>query len=322
MAFFYIPAESADLHRWLNISKNWYQMPFSKFFETFILTSTTPAAYLTMYLCSFFKNDGVLPALCSFIFFYNLFYIFKDLNKNHGYNINSLTYVLLFVMSSGCFLEVISGVRSFMALSIIGRCSYDELYNGKSFIRNLPICIYAALTHPLALIIYVFRISYLVFQKSKSLLKQLFNLILLLVMAFLLFHYGSSYFDSALNRAEVYITSDNSYFNLWEYLMQIISTVVLVFSIWNTKDAIKSTKFKNMYLFNVFILLIELLFLYEYNTFHRMTTFSLIINIPVVYNSITLNRQMTRKQFILYTSLIILIIACTRGNLSGYKFFI
>ena len=81
LAFFYIPGESADLTRWREMSEVWSNFDFEWFWEHRIQTSSVPAGYLLVYLCQSTGINGILPMICAFGFFGNIFHILKILKS-------------------------------------------------------------------------------------------------------------------------------------------------------------------------------------------------------------------------------------------------
>ena len=127
LAFFYVPGPSADLSRWRAMAEPWEKADLMWFLENRVLVSTVPAGYLLVFLCQKTGINGILPMICAAGFFGNVFHMIKFESKRENVNSDSVAVTLLFVMSTGVFLEVISGVRCMLALSIVIRCAYDEM---------------------------------------------------------------------------------------------------------------------------------------------------------------------------------------------------
>ena len=143
LAFFYIPGESADLTRWREMSEVWSNFDFEWFWEHRIQTSSVPAGYLLVYLCQSTGINGILPMICAFGFFGNIFHMLKNEAKRENVNSDSVALTLFFVISTGFFLEAISGVRCMLAFSIVIRCAYDEMRLNKNIIYNIFFYIFA-----------------------------------------------------------------------------------------------------------------------------------------------------------------------------------
>ncbi len=322
MAFFYIPGPNADLYRWREITRNWHLVPFDTFWDNYIEHTAHPAAYLMMYLCSFTQTDGVLPALCALIFFGNTFAILKDLHKRHGRSADSLAYTLFLFMATGVFLEVISGVRCMVSLSILARCFYKELYNKRSILWNVPFWIIASLIHSMAVILVLVRLAFILFQERR-ILRLVLNIVIAVVVAAVLSRYGGVYITAAFDKAEGYLQDSDAYSYVWEWVLGgILAAVLLAQLIRNYKYSHGLDGSRKILWFNALLMLIVVIFCTEYNTFHRMTTVSLLMSIPVVSMNLDLDAKVYKKQNLFLISILILALACVRGNLCGYKFFI
>ena len=322
LAFFYVPSTAADLYRWRFLSRNWPQMSFAEFYEVHLKSNTVPVAYLLIYLANLTGISGVLPAFCAFVFFLNVFHILKDLYKKHNISAPTLATALLLIMASGCFLEVISGVRCFMALSILSRCFYDEIINNKPIVKNLLWELIASLIHPMALVIFVIRLCFLLMQKSNSPIKKIMNIGVMLIAAFFAYQYGRGYIQAALNKAETYASSETAYSYIWEHIIGAILVVAFISILLYSRKDEKPIGFKSFILINILFVAIELIFVFEYNTFHRTITLSLITMIPVLAHTINDGRNKGLRNFITVLSLLVLVVAAVRGNLCGYKFFL
>ena len=74
---------------------------------------------------------------------------------------------------------------------------------------------------------------------------------------------------------------------------------------------------------NKLLLIIEIAFAYEYNIFHRLVLVSSLLIIPIIklFNE---NKDQSNKTLsnLKLAAVLIIMIACARGNLCGYKFFL
>ena len=77
--------------------------------------------------------------------------------------------------------------------------------------------------------------------------------------------------------------------------------------------------------FNAFMCVPEILFCFEYTIFHRFIMFSSIIIAPLMYAVLQYKLQKEDHRYVNFVrvlTLAILAVACVRGNLCGYKFFL
>lgn len=325
LAYFYIPAQQADLYRWLKISENWKALPFYDFAKKYLSNNSTPLAYLIMYFCAQTRYSGLLPAICALTFYHNSFLILKDIQMPsdiNDYKENVSTSFFLF-MASGAFLEVISGVRCFVAFSFIARSFYFEIYRKRSIVKSIPFYIIAALIHNAVIPIIGIRLLYFAFQRFENNRKRLINLIAAFFLVIIALSVGYTYIGYAFNKANNYIFGD-SYSYFWEYIIGVLQWLIIIY-INSTikKQKNDSLQIRNVISINSLFLAVEALLFFEYNIFHRMMLLSSLLCLP---NVVELQKQNKNNNEvitnILTSSWIVLLLACARGNLCGFKFFL
>lgn len=323
MGFFYIPSKDADLTRWREYMEVWRKYSLREFYQQYLSRYSTPAAYLLMFLCAKTGVDGLLPLVCTWIFYGNVFYILKDLHMRHDYSPKSIATALFVFMALGSFADIITGIRCFTGLAILGRCFYDEIYNGKPILKNIVWEIIAALMHSMALILLCLRIIYLLLQKNNSLWRKLFNIGLVAAFIFLIIQYGLRFLRLATNKAWGYLTNDEAYSYGWEYLIGGIAGVIFLIVLLVQHGQPLERNERELRISNTSLLIMTLVLSFEYSIFHRMMGFLSIMMLPVIVGE--LDRRTVKRNFrqtLMLLSAVVLVIACARGNLSGYKFFL
>lgn len=175
---------------------------------------------------------------CAAGFFGNVFHMMKCESKRENVNSDSVAVTLLFVMSTGVFLEVISGVRCMLALSIVIRCAYDEMRMQKGVVRHIPLYIVAVLLHTAATPLIAIRFMCMIFEKKRNTILTFLNVIFVALCALMAVALGSDYIDAAFDKAMSY-TSHNVYSYVWEYLIAGIGFVLILTTIHNLKKDIQ-----------------------------------------------------------------------------------
>lgn len=325
LAFFYIPGQSADLSRWREIAKPWGKAGFGWFWENYVITSTAPVGYLLVYLCQLTGIDGILPMVCALGFFGNVFHMIKCEAKRENVNADSVAMTVLLVMASGVFLEVISGVRSMLAFSIVIRCVYDEMRLGKKILFHIPFYVIAVLLHPAAMPLVGIRLVCLLLEKKRSPILMFINMLFVLMSILIALRIGIDYIDAAFAKAKSY-TSHNVYSYAWEYIIAAIGILLIISIVYKLKRCYPNewleTKNSGRYL--ILILAYTLVFFRTYTIFQRFFSVSMISSIPVamtLFSCENMNGRWKKRRQVVLTLLVILLLACTRGNLCGYKFF-
>lgn len=328
LAFFFVPDSSKDLYRWLQISNDWPSLGLKSFIFNVAMKSNTPVAYFMMYACRLTGFDGTLPAFCAFIFYTNAFHVLLASYQKLQASSKDISLAFIFLMCTGSFLEVISGVRCFVAFSIIARCFFDEFIEKRSIAKSIPLYLVAALIHLAVLPVLAIRLGYLIFIEL-SLYKNnsLINLIMVSLFLIVFLYEGSSIIQASIAKAKSYLTSRH-YSYTWEYIIGILKYSLVGYIIHKGRcDAHLDNDISLMNLMSVnkIYIIVALLLFFEYNTFHRLAIPIDILSIPIVSTTSKTIKDPDRASFrtcIIVSCALILALASARGNLCGYKFFV
>lgn len=327
MSFFFVPSPGADLYRLIPIMHLWGSLNFMELWNE-MLNSTTPINLLYMYLIGKTKIDGLLPALTAFLFYSNVFYILKKSVIRYKVSSTDTALVLFFFMSLGVLIEVISGIRTMLGFSFVAVFIYKEMVEGKSIFKNIVWYVLVSLIHPAVLVLVIIRFSYLVIEKSKNNYQKFSKVLFVLIIIPILYIFGQGYLLASFEKTKDYVYS-GTYWYFWEYLIGAISLLFIIYLISLTSRFIKIEgdlhSIQKLLVFCKYIAVLLIVFSIEYNTFHRFAIFLSIIAIPLLayvlessrYNKII---KFNFRQFVFILSCIILFIACTRGNLTSFKF--
>ena len=323
MAFFYIPGIDADLTTWRTRSAAWMGYSPRDFLLTYAWDTSSPLSYTLMYLCRRSGIPGLLPMIAAFVFYQNTFHILTETARRKNTPPNIVAVFLLFVMASGRFLEVISGIRCMMAFSIVVRLFFDEVFAEKKMIRHILFYIAACLIHPAAVAVTLIRLACFLMEGRNGWSKA-YNMLLMAAAGVIMATVGLGLWKKMMHSATRYLGYD-VYSNLWEYLITALSLAVIILYLIRyiriRREATYETK--KIVWFSVIFLVIEVCMVSTYTIFQRFAAINVLICPP--YFEGILSASPTRKQvFLLKTtkviSLLMLFLACMRGNLSGYKF--
>ena len=87
----------------------------------------------------------------------------------------------------------------------------------------------------------------------------------------------------------------------------------------------RGTGLDNLAFISAILAIIELVLIMSYSIFHRYSGFSSFITFPLLAHVLNAESELDRHSFNKYIKLvcvIVLILACLRGNLCAYKFFV
>ena len=326
MAFFYVPYKTADLYRLLEWTKNYSFYSIAEITDV-IFASNSPAYTTYSYLIGKTGIFSLLPCITALIFYYNVFKILIKENQMNNSSSANIALALLFLMSLGQFIEVISGIRSMLSFSIISLCIYTELVLKRPILKNIVWYLIASLFHPAAMVLTIIRFILNSFQKQKKKLHKVIDVIVVVICLIIINIINPLYFSDIVDKASSYITGD-VYSYVWEYMINIGHLLLIVFILRYYKKNISSDRLQNLYNFLKVFVYFLILFCFEYSIFHRFLVVASILTLPILletleYNYINSTNLKSKKysSVIFIVSLLILFLSCLRGNLSGLKFF-
>lgn len=324
MAFNYIPYYTADLFRLYDQVNIYGQLDWNSLLMS--LTSTNTPVWLLY--CKLIHETGIrelLPASAAVIFFGNTFYIIYKSTIGDNTKKKNIALLVFFEMAFGQYLQVISGIRSLVAFSIIARCVYDELFEGKSFFKDVWLYILAALLHVSGIVAVAVRVIYEAVRKENRNNGFIKKILLITIIFATIGGYGMYYFRSAANIAYSYFSADSYSYN-WEYLLTGLHLLLIIYLVKKNWWIFKKLDITTYARFVVVFIVIVVGSFIEYSTFQRFTVFVSLISLPLIasildYQQDDPDSYAKTYNTILLVSVLCLLIAVTRGNLCALKFF-
>lgn len=326
MAFFFVPEKSHDLYRLWEIALSYSKYDLGRFFSNVVLKSSSPVSEILLFFGGKLGVMGFLPATVCLIFFGRVFGLLKKFSKNKNVDCKIISLSLFLFMSTGSYLEVISDLRSFTAIAIVGTCVVDEICFQKKIFANIPLYIVAGLLHLTAVPLIIFRLLFFIlFEQKVANKRRIVNIIAVLTMIVVVVVFGWTYIIAAFNKAFGYITGD-VYSYEWEYLIGFIQLITDIYVFLFLKRTKLIGEQKNLRIMSICMILFVSFFSFEYNIFHRYLVFLNILSLSYICElGVKTNNSMLRlgrKTDVLYfLAFATLLLAITRGNLCGFKFF-
>ena len=143
-AFNYKPYITADLYRLRQYIQYWIHMDWNEILR-YASKSSSPTWVLYSYLVSKLNNENWLQTVAFIWCFGNIFYMISCEIERQRITGKNRGMLLFYVMAVGSFyLQVISGIRSMLGISIITFCFYRETLEHKSVKSNLILYLVAA----------------------------------------------------------------------------------------------------------------------------------------------------------------------------------
>lgn len=323
MGFIYLPAESADLVRLEALMSDWASHDFDWLVEQLRSTST-PVYVLYFWLIGQLDCKALLPAVTAFLHYLLVFSCLWDYAKRNACSQRSVALTLFIYMVMGSFLSTISGIRSYLAFAMISRAVYLEWSNNRLPIRTSLYYLLAIGMHPAAVLLAILRFALLPFEHRSGRYARYSSVICTLIIIVALGLIASPMVVGVFAAAESYGLDNNSYFNLWETLIHLLA---VLFVLYTARKALL-VKCRHDYFidnarrFAMLVALFSIAFLpFEYAVFSRFSTFAFVISMPMMLKILS-SRDESYRLVLIITSILILSISCTRGDLTAYKFFI
>ena len=330
MGFFFVPSSSTDLARLTAYMHDWSDQGISWLVDK-CASSSTPAYIVYFWLVGQLHVDGLLPAITALIFYGLVFSCYWDFASRDSIPNKAVALGLFAFMSLGTFLQVISGIRSYLGFVLVFRAIYTEWFKGRRLVFNLPLYILAGTMHSASLVLVVARFLFLVFQKTNGRYGRFTAVVLAGLGVFLFAWVGGDYLAAAVNKANNYITGE-AYSYVWETFIHLITVLCAIASLRACK-AVRdgSPGLHNAWFFTAATFIVSTCFLpFDYSIFLRFTTVGALF-VPLLAMSalkpcakdVSLtNEQMGYRRLMISLCIIALLLACARGDLSAYKFFL
>ena len=325
MAFLFKPMRGADLFRIYEILDVWKHSSITIILDH-MKNNSTPVADFLYFAIAKTGINPLLPAFSCLIFYSCSFFILYDSSRRFELTNYQVSLVYLFFMSTGRFIEVVSGIRTMLAFALIALCVYQEMVCKRRSIWFYLFYLLAALIHSAALVAVIARILFLPLQKGgiKQRIWGFFLSICILVLASI---YLRTEIETALNTAFSYVAS-SSYSYIWEYIIGAIWLIVLLMIKMKYRRIVMRECATLNSFSNIFILA-SILLCFTFSIFHRFVTFSVLLSIPVISEYLSkISRQAQKRveyknttTVLLLSSFIMLFLASIRGDLSSFRMF-
>lgn len=331
MGYFYVPYITADLYRinemMVSLGSNSLSAVLSSGFS------------LTKVLYWAIGKTGVvqiLPALNAFICYNCIFYIIRRTAKTNLISSRIIASALLFYMSIGNYMFVITGIRTMLGVSLLSFCFYREKIEKKFSFIHVVFYIIAFFIHAFSAVLIISRFLVEFLDSKMSQTKKIVYFVFLGIGGMFVLYYFRGYIKTIVEKALSYL-SYNHYSYLWEYVIAGLSCLVYVW-VFGFRKRIKNSydNLSTWLLYSIIWFYVSLLFCFEFSIFHRLTTYIIPITVlPSLMASMKINSGVedhpkyfsSRFSFSLRSkvnlvSFVILFITCSRGSLSSLKFFV
>ena len=334
MGFFYVPLSGSDLGRIISAMHAYTKMSWNEIFNS-MLTSSSPVGIVYYKLVGSLGDDRLLPFFSAIITYSLCFGILKVFYKKHDTYKSYIALSMLAFMSRGLLMMTIANIRSMLSLALIGYCIYMIMIENKSFVKYMILIVVGALIHNIGMLAMLLFFAYVLIRGTSE-RNKLLTLVEGIGFIGILFVYGRSYLLSAAEKGIDYLSysrSSTGYFYLWEMLLSILSIVLVLIVIRmfirkkNTiADAVERTRYLKFVYFVACLAIVSFVLLFiEFNAGLRLSWLVSILEMPTImltFSKVDISGREYGNLYrvILLLSLVMLFIACARGDLCSLKF--
>lgn len=341
MGYFFIPHTGADVTRLIPLMMSYKNTSISNLL-VYLTNTSAPAVTFYYFILAKMNNPHLLPAITAFITFSFCFGVLINIlryeKKIKGIEIAISLFIF---MSRGLTLQIISNIRTIMSLSIIGWCAYQEFYRNKKIKSLIFLYLLGASFHVMGQVMFLYRIFYFMIENSKNKLHKLMKIALTIFILVIVCIYGEKYLNNIFQKTSSYLNSSLSgtgYVYLWEKILSIMSIIVCIYLIrWfnhsnkinikKRKQDLGSRSTKKLIKYIIPLVVIDILVMFiEFNFFQRTSWYLTILCIPLTVYTIRegkgLKNSIKYQRMLIIFSVVMLLLACARGDLCSLKFFI
>lgn len=335
MAYFYVPYNTADLHRIYAAMKSFSSLSFSAFWKTYGVTSSEPLARILYWGIGKTEIYGFLPAMNSLICYSCFFYILKKSAQIIKASRQSIAIALFMFMSIGHFMSVISNIRTMLVIAVIAYCMFRESAEERFSVFHLVLYVSTIFIHNIALLLLSLRLLCLLIDKHVNPHKRTMVLIFAAVGMVGVYQFApGTMWNDIVKTIENYTTGGYSY--TWEYIIGILVVAAeLYISITDhnacklglTVQESKLSEFKSYFWLSMLLAVASFPI---FTMFYRLVSGVVsVFSIPLVINVLEVqasgHRQYGKKlsphSAAVVFSMLLLLLSCSRGSLCSYKFF-
>lgn len=339
MGYCFVPHTGADLSRLLITMHYYAEMTWTNLLDA-ISVSSTPGVGLYFFVIGKFGNDHLLPCISAFITFSLCFSSLKRQIDEKDVKSRYIATALLLFMSRGLMMQIISNIRTIMALAICAWCIYQEFYLHARWRKLIIPYIIAASLHVMGQAMLIYRLIFMIVEKANNPTQKIVRIITAVVGGGLIWIFGNSYITAFLTKAEDYYgyaKQGTGFSYVWEGILCIFTLSVVLYMIVtyrrikpivaqeNSDEGINETAHLVSYMIPLAVIDIFAGFI-EFNFFLRINWYLTILMIPLCVQLLKVadftGKEKVLRHNIVITAFVILLLACARGDLCSLKFFL
>lgn len=323
MGFFYKPYTTSDLYRIYEQLDIYAQYDFFKFLKINALASTTPVSRILYWAMGKIGIHELLPAFAAAVTYFCIFYVVIKTAEMYEAGRVDVALTVLFLMSTGAYMMVISNIRTMMAVSLVCLCFFRESIENKNNKWHILLYLLAAGLHNMGLLVLLIRLSLYISKLKLSRKRWLLAGGGIMMLLLLMWVIVPEVMNRFILKVKDYFFGE-TYSYIWEYIS---GGIVMVLEYWilylgrGFSDTL-ARRWKDTRNFLLICLLVACGFAWVFTFYIRFSTLvAPILAAPLLLIALGKGTDQRRKA-VFAASMLALFLACARGQLCSYKFFV
>ncbi len=329
IAYFYEPYITSDLYRIRIYVKDCASMSWENLFisikEGTSALASTPASMIYYKLIGMFENDGMIAAISCLIIYGMIFFMLVDYKQRMNISNRSFVFVLFCFIAMDYFMPSIATIRSYLAAVFVAFCIYRENIKNKLGVLNIFLYVAALFLHSIGVALVAFRLFFFMIEKDSTIFIRILKIIVISVCIIVLSVYLKTFIEQNIMKAIGYLRN-NIYSYMWEWILCLIQTGLYFVIIKQSKKIEIFQKITELKKYKKLLILSEIVLIacnVSFSFLQRWCFFMALIILPVfmqmIENEIKNGNKKIQKMM-LYTSIIVYALTCSRGYLCSLKF--
>lgn len=333
MGFFYVPLSGSDLGRVQNAMMYYAGCTWPELVQE-MLGSSSPLAVWYYRIISVFGDKRMLPFMTALLTYLLCFSMLIDCRKRFNSRKKDVSLVLLFFMSRGLLMMTIANIRTMLSISIVCYAIYAYFVRNKSLIWCMMIMIIGALIHNVGMLGALLFLGYYVISGASG-RKRFVTILQSMVLIPAIVVYGGTFISRAAEKGLTYLSYTDGFFYIWEMLLSIAVIIMTFVAILTHRKSVqqhgpvgqaRTSPYNGFMKFQAFVAVVSLALLFvEFNSGYRLSWATTILDMPMLLiilgdECVSPARAEKLRKTLFLVSIVMLFVACSRGDLCSLKF--
>ena len=336
MGFFYVPLNGSDLGRVQLAMMSYAGCSWGELVDR-MLNSSSPMAILYYRLVAGLGDKRMLPFVTAILTYGFCFSLLVYSHKRYQCRKAVVSLALFFFMSRGLLMMTIANIRTMLSLSLVAYAIYLYFIERRSFLKCAIVMLIGALLQNVGMLASMLFVAFYIVKGAKG-RSRILTVIEGAIVIGIAAVYGRTFILGAAEKGLKYLSYTKGFFYIWEMLLSLMVIAASYFIMLQYRKSFEAhalvsaaegdalMQSRSLVQFQAFIAAVSFVLLFiEFNSGLRLSWLLTILDMPMIVIVLS-DPQMSsvrKKQIneILFTiSIIMLFVACARGDLCSLKF--